>query len=340
MKPKDRDFIETKEGLIFCVVGYLHPSDRITSYLKYIPSIDGIWQKGEVTYKRMIKYYHVSQIESTYSYLEKKYPEYIFLDPIRDIKISAVPKNSIKRYYIPKIRLLEILENPLDVLEEKASKIVKEIQKKVNIENNIGITGSVLTSLHNPNFSDLDFTVNGWENVMKVKKAILDLKSEGFIRFLSENELSTWCKERSEKFPLSVSELRRIAKRRWNFGYFEDIYFSLHATRDDDEIKEVYGNNLYTKLGEVSGKGVISDVKESLYNPAIYKIRNSSTEKEVKISEIVSFESLYSGLFNVDDLVQFKGVLEKVEGKNNYHRVVLGAAGTKNSYVKWFIPQD
>ena len=341
MKPKDRDFLETKENLIFCVVGYLHPPDRVTSYLKYVPSKDGIWKKGELRYKRTLNYYHVSQVEGTYSYLEKNYPDYIFHDNVRNIKISAVPKAKISKYYRPQKRMREILENPVDILEEKAYKIVKKIEQKINIEDKIGVTGSVLTRSHNPTFSDLDFTVYGWENVMKVKREILDLKSKGFMRFLSEKELEIWCKERNQKFPLSVSELRRIASRRWNFGYFNDTYFSFHATRNDNEITEVYGDNLYTKLGEVAGTGIVSDVKESLYNPAIYKIRDSSIDtKDVVLSEIVTYESLYSGLFDMGDKVQFKGVLEKVEGKKNYNRVILGAAGTKNSYVKWFTPQD
>jgi len=40
-KPKDRDFVETLEGLLFCVVGYLHPPDKYTAYLKYSPAAEG-----------------------------------------------------------------------------------------------------------------------------------------------------------------------------------------------------------------------------------------------------------------------------------------------------------
>ena len=39
--PKDRDFVETAEGFFFCLVGYLHPPDRYTAYLKYTPAESG-----------------------------------------------------------------------------------------------------------------------------------------------------------------------------------------------------------------------------------------------------------------------------------------------------------
>jgi len=40
-RPKDRDFVETAEGFFFCLVGYLHPPDRYTAYLKYTPAESG-----------------------------------------------------------------------------------------------------------------------------------------------------------------------------------------------------------------------------------------------------------------------------------------------------------
>ena len=42
--PKDRDFVETADGLIWCSVGYLHPHDRYTAYLKYTPAETRRWR--------------------------------------------------------------------------------------------------------------------------------------------------------------------------------------------------------------------------------------------------------------------------------------------------------
>lgn len=335
MKPRDRDFIETKDGSLFCVVGYLHPPDKVTAYLKYIPSESGKWARGASHYTRTMDYYHVTQVENTYNYLKKHHPDYIFKDPVRNITVSAVPKKMIKKYYCPRERLLTILEDPKDILEKKLCEITDDLIEYLEIKNNIGVTGSLLTGSHNPTFSDLDITVYGKKNMFNVKQAVADLKKEGVIRRSSERELNEWCMQRSEKFSLSINDLKKIAVKRWNFGYYKDTYFSFHLIRSDEEIKEEYGDYVYNQLGEIKGNGVVDDVSESMYNPAIYGVRNSSLEKiDEHISKIVSFESIYGGLFEVGDFVEFQGILERVQGKKVYNRIVLGGAGSKNSYIK------
>jgi predicted nucleotidyltransferase len=336
LKPKDRDFLETNDGLFFCVVGYLHPPDRITAYLKYIPSKTGKWRRENEHYKRMINYYHVNQVEKTYTYLKTNFPKYLFNDKIRNIVISTIPKKDIKTYYDPRERLNKILGNPNDILEERLCEIIERIQNLVEIKNDIGITGSMLTKSHNPEFSDLDITIYGKKNILKIKKAVLELKSKGIMRNLSKKELEAWCTQRSEKFPLTIPELKRIASQRWNFGYYKNTYFSFHPTRSDEEIKEKYGENKYYQIDETKGIGVITDVSESMYNPAIYEINQTKLNNSGKtVSEIVSFESIYADLFNTGEKVEFKGILEKVSGKNDYFRIVLGGAGSKNSFVRW-----
>jgi len=62
-KPKERDFLRTREGMFFCVTGYLHPPDRYTAYLKYSPDPLGKWRDGETAYRRELPYYHVRNVE-------------------------------------------------------------------------------------------------------------------------------------------------------------------------------------------------------------------------------------------------------------------------------------
>ena len=109
-KPKDRDFIETIDGFLFCVLGYLHPPDGYIAYLKYIPSENGKWERYGIKYSRSIPYYHVSQVEKTYGYLKQKHPEYIFQCHVRNIELSWVPKKNVKKYYDPIKRLKDIIK--------------------------------------------------------------------------------------------------------------------------------------------------------------------------------------------------------------------------------------
>ena len=40
---RDRDYVETVEGLFFTAVGNVHPPSHVIAYLKYVPNPDGKW---------------------------------------------------------------------------------------------------------------------------------------------------------------------------------------------------------------------------------------------------------------------------------------------------------
>jgi len=333
-KPKDRDFIETVEGYLFCVVGYLHPPDGYTAYLKYVPAPDGKWERDGVRYSRSIPYYQVSQVENTYQWLINNHPEYILQCPVRGIEVSWVPRNRVKKYYNPRDRLEEIKKKDAkDPLEEKLVKLASLLEDRVGVEGSVGVTGSILTRTHNPEFSDLDITVYGTNESYKVKKAVMDLKEESReITGISNQEKKKWVQNRLSKHGLDKEELMKIADRRWNYGYIDGVYFSVHPTRTDNEITENYGDNTYNRIGEITGTATVSDNRESIYLPAIYKL--SECKPNRKITEIVSFEGLYGSLFKKGDKIEFKGILEEIKGDDLRHRVIVGGAGSPDSYIK------
>ena len=337
MKPKDREMVETRDGLMFVIVGYLHPPGRVTAYLKYIPTAEGKWSRGDTRYTRTLRYYHVTQVENTYGYLRENHPDYLYDCPIRNITVSCVPLSDVKCYYDPVERVDSLIrDGPSDPLEEKLLRLVEYLQGHASVEGKIGVTGSILTRSHNPEFSDIDITVYGREETRWVREAVLGAREEGVIRGRSEEEVERWVAQRAEKFPLSTEELRKLAFRRWNYGFYKDTYVSIHPTRTDDEITESYGDYVYNRLGEVKGTAVVVDAAESIYLPAIYRVTDSKLgNQRATISEIVSYEGIYGGMFEVDEKVVFKGILERYMGKEEGHRVVLGGAGSTGGYVKW-----
>jgi predicted nucleotidyltransferase len=337
LKPKDRDMVETRDGLMFVVVGYLHPPGRVTAYLKYVPTAEGKWSRGDTRYTRALRYYHVTQVENTYGYLKENYPDYLYDCPVRNITVTCVPLSDVKLYYDPVERINSLIrEGPSDPLEEKLLGLVEYLQEHADVEGKIGVTGSILTHSHNPEFSDIDITVYGREESRRVREAVFGAREEGVIRGRSEEEVERWVAQRTEKFPLNREELGRIASRRWNYGFYKDTYVSVHPTRMDDEIIESYGDYVYHQLGNVKGTAVVVDATESIYLPAIYRVTAPKLEKSgTRVSEIVSYEGIYGGLFEEGEKVEFKGILERYMGKEEGHRVVLGGAGSTGGYVKW-----
>ena len=281
---------------------------------------------------RSIPYYQVSQVENTYDWLKKKHPEHILQCPVRNIEVSWVPAEKVKTYYHPRERLNDIKQNGSnDSLEEKLLRLVELLENTAGVMGSIGVTGSILTRTHNPAFSDIDLTVYGLPESYRLIEALQELKKKGVIRDVSEQEKKKWVQNRSNKHGLSADDLMRIAEKRWNYGYFEDTYFSVHPTRLDNEITEKYGENTYQRLGLTSGTATITDSSESIFLPAVYKINDSNPE----ITEIVSFEGLYGSLFEAGDKIEYKGIHEKVEGKNPHQRIIIGGAGSPDSYIKW-----
>jgi predicted nucleotidyltransferase len=335
---KDRDFIETVEGLIWCVVGYLHPPDRYTAYVKYVPSEGGKWRRGGSGYRRVIPFYHVSQVEATYDLLRQGHPEYIYRCPVRNITVSSVPLERVETYHRPRARLASLMrEGRGDELEERLVGLARLLCSTSGIEaSDLGVTGSLLTGSHRPEFSDIDLTVYGMEASRKLKDAILETRGEdGPIRPFSEERKREWSHSRSGRLPLNFEQLMAFAERRWNYGVYEGTYFSVHPVRTDAEITEEYGDLRYSQAGPVEGRAVIEDSSESIYLPAVYRVSDVETRGPGgEVSEIASYEGLFCDMFGPGDAVEFMGVLEHVTGMRGFDRVVVGSAGSLPGYIR------
>ena len=265
-----------------------------------------------------------------------------------------IPQEYIKRYYIPGEQLKEILVHPKDSLENEVCAFVSELVACTGIKTSeLGITGSTLLGIHNPQFSDIDLLVQGLETASKVRLALKERRSE-LICPPDRETLEKWSTSVSRRFPLNYEEARRLAGRRWNYGFFGDRYFSIHPTRRDHEIKEDYGSLTYKAEGIAKIRAIVVDAGESIFMPAVYKISdvemlegNEETQprssihhlageaRDVEmlegnektrhlIKEIVSYEGLYRDVVDSNQKVEARGKLESVNNQSRYYRLVIG----------------
>ncbi len=335
-KPKDRDFVQTREGMLFCLTGYLHPPDRYTAYLKYSPDPEGRWRRGQTAYRRELAYYHVSTVAETIRYLETHYPHYVSDCPVRDIRFSMVPHDHVARYYRPEERLREILANPRDSLEEEVCALVAYLASISGLSSeHMGVTGSLLTSTHNPAFSDIDLLVYGQANAAHLRHR---LGPQGTSRFHrpSAERLDRWSAQVAQRHPLSVEEAAHLARRRWNYGYFGPRYVSIHAIRRDEEISEGYGDRVYRGRGAAHIRTVLTDVSESLFLPAIYRVDGAEVLEgdpaAAGVQEIVSYEGLFCDVAYAGTAVEAYGKLEAVNGVPN--RLVIGTMQPAAGFIR------
>jgi len=345
---KDKDFIKTPEDFFFCVVGYMHPKDRVISYLRYLPNLAGKWGYGSARYARAMPSYTIAYLLKNIELLRKDFSDYIFYSDVFNTQMSAVPHNKIKEHYRPEHRLKGILklEKP-DKLQEKVIELANLISNKSDIPiGYMGVTGSILINIHKPEFSDIDLVVYGRDNSLKVKDTLLSLydKKESDVQKLYGDALYNWCEEKAKDYPLTFDEAKKIYNRKWNYGSFKDTNFSLHTVRLDSEITELYGDKIFSPMGMVKIRAIISDTSESIFFPHNYSLRRVIVEEGKKVQDIrkvTTYEGLYGGIFEIDDEIVAKGMLEKVLDNRTeevYHQVLVGSLEGKGmDYVKPYI---
>jgi predicted nucleotidyltransferase len=328
-RPRDRDFVETAEGLFFCVVGYLHPPDRYAAYLKYVPAAPGKWSRGATSYHRELPYYHVRHVARTIEFLQEHHPRYVWRDPTSDLTFSFVPREAVATYYRPEDRLAEILCDPRDRLEEEVAALVSLLTRAAGLSPAaFGITGSVLLRLHNPDFSDIDLLVYGAENTARVRAAVDALRGGG-IEALPAGRRAQWRTETAERFGLSADDVLHLESRRWNYFLVRGRYVSIHPTRTDAEIREEYGRERYRTLGSATIETSVTDATESIFLPAVYRVAGAEAGGAPSpVAEVVSFEGLYGQLADRGDRILASGQLE--ERHDGARRLVVGSAGPRD----------
>jgi len=342
---RDRDFLRTKEGFFFCVVGPLHPPNRVISYLKYTPSKLGKWGKGMWRFKRVLKDYTIPSLLETFRLLEKDYPHYLFYSPFYNVLMTAVPTEYIARHYKPEEKLAQFIKGRrLDLLQKKLVRFVSLLSEKSGISLEFfGVTGSLLLSIHRLSVSDLDITVYGYKNSLAVKRVLVDeflIKNSQVKRF-EGSTLTAWCKNKTRVHSLTFDEALQIYKRKWNIGVFEGTKFSVHPVKLEEEVMEEYADKIYEPIGAVVVGAVVHQNSDSMFLPAVYQVREAKIIKgpqATDIEEIVSYEGLYDDIAEIGETILVKGKLEQVTDKKNkrkYHRVVVGSPEGKGAeYIK------
>jgi len=329
---RDRDYLETVEGLMFTVVSNLHPRDKVIAYLKYAPSPDGRWGRGEERYRRMMPYYDVPSLLNTIQLLEERYPHYVHWVEELGIRISAVPLSHVKRHFKPEERLRELLEEPRDALEELAAELATLISSRAGVPRSaLGVTGSLLIGIHRPEFSDVDLVVYGWSNALKVREAVKEMFSEGTISRVSGAKLEELVERRVRVFHLSREEALEVTRRRWNRGVFKGRDFSIHPVKVEDEVKERFEDRRCRGLGLVEVAARVVDASEALFMPATYRVSEvevlEGPREAEGVQEVVSFEGLYIDLVHEGERLRARGKLEEVVDKSRgrFLRVLIGS---------------
>jgi len=331
---RDRDFLETWDSWIFCVVGDVHPPERFFSYLKYLPGA-GPWRRGGRSFSRMFSVYSMNEFKRVLEYLKRVKPELVKYDPVIGAEMSSVPIDLIKRHYNCLEGLRELIERgPRDRLEKLAISLVEEIYDHGDLhEDDLGITGSILLRIHHEK-SDIDLVVYGRREFWKVVEILSEL---GYLRIKSREQA---LRRMLERYPISFSDASNLVDRIRYKGIYHGTEFSIHGVRKSVEITEKYSDKIYRKVGLARAILEIDDASDSCFNPAIYKVHGIAEvgDREYHVEQLMCYDLTFSAMFERGDRIEAYGKLEsvvdRVRGKRFYSLLIGSVEAAGREYVR------
>ncbi len=334
MQARVRDFIHTQDDLFFATTNYIHPDDRILSFLRYIPD-----PKGE----RSLNSFRYSKVDSkqAYNFLNDSFPEYLFDCEVTGVEMMGVPTGKVKEILSPVERLNEIMNNPSpDELLSKVVKVAEFFREEAGISpKHLGISGSILPGLYDPQFSDIDFVVYGLKNHQKAMRTFESMKNEdkSILTGISDDYWVKLYQKRVKDSTLSYDEFKWYEERKNNRGLVDGTLFDILATREWDEIKGKFGEDSYEPCGTVEIEATVSDALAAFDNPAVYQVEDVNILKgpKIPIKEVASYTHTYSGQARDGEIITARGKLEKVIGRTTYYRLIVGTTRESlGQYIK------
>ena len=336
---RTRDFIYTKDDLYFASTNYIHPEDRLISFLRYVPDANGDREKDGRRYRK------VGSVEA-YEFLRENHPEYLYFCDVNNVEMMGVPLDKVERIIKPE----NILQGLKKTYESGGNvKNPELISKLMDIADffhymadipydHLGISGSILPGLQKNDVSDLDFVVYGLKNHRNAIEAFKKFRGKEIyisevdkhitVQGITDDYWDFVYNKRISDSSLTKEEFRWYENRKANRGTINGTLFDILATKDYDEIEGSWGDSVYEPQGIVKIECDIVSALQAFDNPSLYTIKNVKIldGDEFPLTEIVSFTHTYAGEVVDGEHVIAKGKVEKVikDGKLSHYRLVVG----------------
>lgn len=336
---RTRDFIYTSDDLYFASTNYLHPEDKINSFLRYIPDPNGDREKNGKRYRKVGS-------KEAYTYLRENHPDYLYFCDVTNVEMMGVPLDKVEKIIKPENRLMGLKKTFESGGNVKNPKLIKKLMDIADFFHymadipyeNLGISGSILPGLQKENSSDLDFVVYGLDNHRRAIAAfkenrgkevyIKDVDKYITVEGITDDYWDFVYNKRMSDESLTKEEFKWYENRKANRGTIDGTLFDILATKDYSEITGVWGDTVYEPQGIVQIECDIVSALGAYDNPSLYTIENVKLIDGVDfdLSEVVSFTHTYAGEVIDGEHVVAKGKVEKVivNGETSHYRLVVG----------------
>jgi uncharacterized protein len=304
-----RDFIQTKQGLIFAVVSYQPHDDKVGCFLRYV--LEGnVWKKVDT--------------EKANTVLEQSYPQYCYQSKQFDTSFHAVSVSDIIKHYRPEERLQSVLQRkPADEIEQKLHKLITILVSYGVDCDFLGLTGSMLIN-QQQNKSDIDLVVYGRKAFQKTRQTVQKALAESILDKLSLALMEDNFNRRACE--LSFDEFSWHENRKFNKAAIEGTKFDLGMVCLSDELK--HDNHQYQKQGIRIVKTKVVDDHQAFDFPACYMVDDELTP------EVVSFTHTYVGQVIIGEEIEVSGTVERNVATGKCRLIVGSSREAEGEYIK------
>lgn len=308
-----RDFIETREGLIFAVVDAVAEDGKILSFLRYVRSPAALPEKLDTA--------------SASRFLQDYHPHYLHHSLRLDVTVHAVPEASIVQHYRPRERLRQMLRaEPQDPMEARLVRLMRHLARCGVALDQCGITGSLLIGAHRAS-SDLDLVAYGRSVFHTARKVIERGLAQGVF---GELQAADWAKAYQRRgCALSLDEFVWHERRKANKAMFEDTKFDLTLVT----LAAAVDVSSWRKMGRMTLRARVCDDAAAFDSPARYLIEHP------EVREVLVCTHTYVGQARTGETIEAAGYLEQ-DAAHQCRLVVGTSREAPREYVRVLLARD
>jgi len=332
---RDRDYLLDRHGVIFKVIGDIHPDGHYLGYVKYHPD-----DRGD---RRLFgrRYRQNTVVSKSFGILADR-PECYVYSPVLGCVITGLPRHDVVVHYSARGALAEIAANPTQVREARAGTDLLAIIARI-VERGqtdlFGVTGSFMVGCHTTR-SDIDLVCYGVDGYA----AAADLFADPMVILPYRGDDLTQLYLRRAKYMAggSFDALLKAEARKFQ-GLTPGVraHVNCEPIRADDD--HTFTRTYAKEIGEMTLLARITDHSQGLATPALYGIRAqiilSATvdEPETFIDRITclrSYLGAYTGAFREGDTVHLTGKLVHLQdGDHTTFGIELTPWNVSKSYL-------
>ena len=332
IKLRDRDAIQSAEGIIFRVFGYSHPSSTYLCDAEYASS--KIFSSADPRAPRegRSELYYKFYNDEGMKLVSKKYHNYLVQHEMLGLKLVGVPQNLIVETRQPQPRLRELLKNgPTDQLIAAMTRVLDISSSKSGVsKGSFGVFGSMLHGFHHPKYSDIDFTIYGKEENRKIRETNAELYADPNSGLTNEFSSEDVMKGKRWLFNnFTVDDFMWHQQRKFIYGLYDDrknsgriIKAEFEPVKAWDEIRNEYNPEIrIIQKGWVKLKARVTADDEGPFIPSVYGIEPlevlSGTREAIETRRVFSYMEEFRQQVQRDETIIVEGNLEEVKSPNS-----------------------